>query len=117
MSTSCAKTFALASKGETSVCNVSKQMTNLSILIKNWKVNIKLTINISGYSYQSQVFAMWVVNFPVCLAGFRNLHISDQMTLIQYSWMNLMVFSLGWRSFKNVTSEFLYFAPDLILNQ
>nr|XP_029506928.1 progesterone receptor-like [Oncorhynchus nerka]XP_029506936.1 progesterone receptor-like [Oncorhynchus nerka] len=39
------------------------------------------------------------------------------MTLIQYSWMNLMVFSLGWRSFQNVTSEYLYFAPDLILSQ
>lgn len=51
------------------------------------------------------------------LQGFRNLHITDQMTLIQYSWMNLMVFSLGWRSFQNVTSEFLYFAPDLVLSQ
>lgn len=49
--------------------------------------------------------------------GFRNLHISDQMTLIQYSWMNLMVFSLGWRTFQNVTSEFLFFAPDLVLSQ
>ncbi|KAM7412718.1 hypothetical protein PAMA_020207 [Pampus argenteus] len=49
--------------------------------------------------------------------GFRNLHINDQMTLIQYSWMNLMVFALGWRSYQNVTSEFLYFAPDLVLSQ
>lgn len=49
--------------------------------------------------------------------GFRNLHIDDQMTLIQYSWMNLMIFSLGWRSFQNVTSEYLYFAPNLILSQ
>ncbi|CAL8348836.1 unnamed protein product [Arctogadus glacialis] len=60
---------------------------------------------------------LWIVRWSKSLPGFRNLHISDQMTLIQYSWMNLMVFSLGWRSFKNVTSEFLYFAPDLILNQ
>nr|XP_057935478.1 progesterone receptor isoform X2 [Doryrhamphus excisus] len=51
------------------------------------------------------------------LGGFRNLHINDQMTLIQYSWMNLMVFSLGWRSFQNVSREFLYFAPDLVLSQ
>ncbi|KAJ3591262.1 hypothetical protein NHX12_009208 [Muraenolepis orangiensis] len=58
-----------------------------------------------------------IVRWSKSLPGFRNLHINDQMTLIQYSWMNLMVFSLGWRSFKNVTSEFLYFAPDLILNQ
>ncbi|CDQ99831.1 unnamed protein product, partial [Oncorhynchus mykiss] len=55
--------------------------------------------------------------FSGLLTGFRSLHINDQMTLIQYSWMNLMVFSLGWRSFQNVTSEYLYFAPDLILSQ
>ncbi|KAK5929682.1 hypothetical protein CgunFtcFv8_010900 [Champsocephalus gunnari] len=39
------------------------------------------------------------------------------MTLIQYSWVNLMVFSLGWRSYQNVTNEYLYFAPDLVLSQ
>nr|AIE56465.1 progesterone receptor [Oreochromis niloticus] len=60
---------------------------------------------------------MWIVKWSKSLPGFRNLHINDQMTLIQYSWMNLMVFSLGWRSFQNVTSEYLYFAPDLILSQ
>ncbi|XP_047449356.1 progesterone receptor [Mugil cephalus] len=60
---------------------------------------------------------LWIVKWSKSLPGFRNLHITDQMTLIQYSWMNLMVFSLGWRSFQNVTSEFLYFAPDLILSQ
>ena len=49
--------------------------------------------------------------------GFRNLHIDDQMMLIQYSWMHLLVFALGWRSFQNVTSEYLYFAPDLVFNQ
>ncbi|XP_068172637.1 progesterone receptor [Antennarius striatus] len=60
---------------------------------------------------------LWIVKWSKSLPGFRNLHITDQMTLIQYSWMNLMVFSLGWRSFQNVTSEYLYFAPDLILSQ
>ncbi|XP_075956862.1 progesterone receptor isoform X2 [Anarhichas minor] len=60
---------------------------------------------------------LWIVKWSKALPGFRNLHISDQMTLIQYSWMNLMVFSLGWRSFQNVTSEYLYFAPDLVLSQ
>ncbi|KAF7662848.1 hypothetical protein LDENG_00225290 [Lucifuga dentata] len=60
---------------------------------------------------------MWIVKWSKSLPGFRNLHINDQMTLIQYSWMNLMVFSLGWRSFQNVTTEYLYFAPDLVLNQ
>ncbi|KAM7398988.1 hypothetical protein PAMP_018285 [Pampus punctatissimus] len=60
---------------------------------------------------------LWIVKWSKSLPGFRNLHINDQMTLIQYSWMNLMVFALGWRSYQNVTSEFLYFAPDLVLNQ
>lgn len=60
---------------------------------------------------------LWIVRWSKSLPGFRNLHIDDQMTLIQYSWMNLMIFSLGWRSFQNVTSEYLYFAPDLILSQ
>uniref|UniRef100_A0A7N8Y5V6 Progesterone receptor n=1 Tax=Mastacembelus armatus TaxID=205130 RepID=A0A7N8Y5V6_9TELE len=60
---------------------------------------------------------LWIVKWSKSLPGFCNLHITDQMTLIQYSWMNLMVFSLGWRSVQNVTSEFLYFAPDLILSQ
>ncbi|XP_077578337.1 progesterone receptor isoform X1 [Stigmatopora nigra] len=58
----------------------------------------------------------WIVKWSKSLPGFRNLHITDQMTLIQYSWMNLMVFSLGWRSYKNVTREYMYFAPDLILS-
>ncbi|XP_012777138.1 progesterone receptor isoform X2 [Maylandia zebra] len=60
---------------------------------------------------------MWIVKWSKSLPGFRNLHINDQMTLIQYSWMNMMVFSLGWRSFQNVTGEHLYFAPDLVLSQ
>ncbi|KAF0030135.1 hypothetical protein F2P81_016866 [Scophthalmus maximus] len=60
---------------------------------------------------------LWIVKWSKSLPGFRNLHITDQMTLIQYSWMNLMVFALGWRSFQNVTSEYLYFAPDLVLSQ
>ncbi|KAI1893653.1 hypothetical protein AGOR_G00125920 [Albula goreensis] len=59
---------------------------------------------------------LWIVKWSKSLPGFRSLHINDQMTLIQYSWMNLMVFSLGWRSFQNVTREYLYFAPDLILS-
>ncbi|KAJ7990093.1 hypothetical protein DPEC_G00296710 [Dallia pectoralis] len=60
---------------------------------------------------------LWIVRWSKSLPGFRSLHINDQMNLIQYSWMNLLVFSLGWRSFQNVTSEYLYFAPDLILSQ
>ncbi|XP_028817290.1 progesterone receptor [Denticeps clupeoides] len=60
---------------------------------------------------------LWIVKWSKSLPGFRSLHINDQMSLIQYSWMNLMVFSLGWRTFQNVSSEYLYFAPDLVLNQ
>ncbi|XP_051579691.1 progesterone receptor-like [Myxocyprinus asiaticus] len=59
---------------------------------------------------------LWIVRWSKSLPGFRNLHINDQMTLIQYSWMSLMVFSLGWRTFQNATNDYLYFAPDLILS-
>ncbi|KAK7808325.1 hypothetical protein U0070_002696, partial [Myodes glareolus] len=31
--------------------------------------------------------------------------------------MSLMVFGLGWRSYKHVSGQMLYFAPDLILNE
>uniref|UniRef100_A0A8C0CW60 Progesterone receptor n=1 Tax=Balaenoptera musculus TaxID=9771 RepID=A0A8C0CW60_BALMU len=58
-----------------------------------------------------------VVKWSKLLPGFRNLHIDDQITLIQYSWMSLMVFGLGWRSYKHVSGQMLYFAPDLILNE
>ncbi|XP_003780832.1 progesterone receptor isoform X1 [Otolemur garnettii] len=58
-----------------------------------------------------------VVKWSKSLPGFRNLHIDDQITLIQYSWMSLMVFGLGWRSYKNASGQMLYFAPDLILNE
>ncbi|XP_061296123.1 progesterone receptor isoform X2 [Bos javanicus] len=58
-----------------------------------------------------------VVKWSKSLPGFRNLHIDDQITLIQYSWMSLMVFGLGWRSYKHVSGQMLYFAPDLILNE
>lgn len=49
--------------------------------------------------------------------GFRNLHVDDQMTVIQHSWMGVMVFALGWRSYKNVNGRMLYFAPDLVFNE
>nr|XP_056714099.1 progesterone receptor [Euleptes europaea] len=58
-----------------------------------------------------------VVKWSKSLPGFRNLHIDDQITLIQYSWMSLMVFAMGWRSYKHVSGQMLYFAPDLILNE
>ncbi|XP_069739529.1 progesterone receptor [Phaenicophaeus curvirostris] len=58
-----------------------------------------------------------VVKWSKLLPGFRNLHIDDQITLIQYSWMSLMVFAMGWRSYKHVSGQMLYFAPDLILNE
>uniref|UniRef100_H3B583 Androgen receptor n=1 Tax=Latimeria chalumnae TaxID=7897 RepID=H3B583_LATCH len=49
--------------------------------------------------------------------GFRNLNVEDQMTLIQYSWMGIMVLAMVWRSYKNVNARMLYFAPDLVFNE
>ncbi|KAG8578758.1 hypothetical protein GDO81_010610 [Engystomops pustulosus] len=51
------------------------------------------------------------------LEGFRNLHLDDQMTLLQYSWMFLVVFALGWRSYKQANGSVLYFAPDLVIDE
>lgn len=50
-------------------------------------------------------------------AGFRNLHLDDQMTLLQYSWLFLMSFSLGWRSYQQCNGNMLCFAPDLVINE
>ncbi|KAM7374122.1 hypothetical protein PAMP_006799 [Pampus punctatissimus] len=58
-----------------------------------------------------------VVKWAKGLPGFRNLHVDDQMTVIQHSWMGVMVFALGWRSYKNVDGRMLYFAPDLVFNE
>ncbi|KAM4620319.1 LOW QUALITY PROTEIN: androgen receptor [Polymixia lowei] len=58
-----------------------------------------------------------VVKWAKGLPGFRNLHVDDQMTVIQHSWMGVMVFGLGWRSYKNVNGRMLYFAPDLVFNE
>ncbi|MGH0187395.1 UNVERIFIED_CONTAM: hypothetical protein FKN15_025224 [Acipenser sinensis] len=58
-----------------------------------------------------------IVKWSKLLPGFRCLHINDQMTLIQYSWMSMMVFALGWRSYQNFNSQILYFAPDLVFNE
>nr|3RY9_A Chain A, Ancestral Glucocorticoid Receptor 1 [synthetic construct]3RY9_B Chain B, Ancestral Glucocorticoid Receptor 1 [synthetic construct] len=57
------------------------------------------------------------VKWAKALPGFRNLHLDDQMTLLQYSWMSLMAFSLGWRSYQHTNGNMLYFAPDLIFNE
>ncbi|XP_053573132.1 glucocorticoid receptor isoform X2 [Bombina bombina] len=57
------------------------------------------------------------VKWAKAIPGFRNLHLDDQMILLQYSWMFLMVFALGWRSYKQTNGSMLYFAPDLIINE
>ncbi|XP_061575771.1 progesterone receptor [Cololabis saira] len=113
-------------------CIPSIHEIQVSQQIMNILENIEPEIVYSGYDSQQpevphlllnslnrlcEKQLLWIVKWSKALPGFRNLHINDQMTLIQYSWMNLMVFSLGWRSFQNVTSEYLYFAPDLILSQ
>lgn len=51
------------------------------------------------------------------MAGFRELHVDDQMSLIQLSWMGVMVFALGWRSYTLTNGSLLYFAPDLVFNE
>ncbi|KAM9312826.1 glucocorticoid receptor [Gastrophryne carolinensis] len=58
-----------------------------------------------------------VVKWAKAIPGFRNLHLDDQMTLLQYSWMFLVVFALGWRSYKQSNGTVLYFAPDLVIDE
>lgn len=39
------------------------------------------------------------------------------MSVIQLSWMGVMVFALGWRSYTLTNCSLLYFAPDLVFNE
>ncbi|XP_043925085.1 glucocorticoid receptor isoform X2 [Protopterus annectens] len=55
------------------------------------------------------------VKWAKTLPGFRNLPLDDQMSLIQYSWMFLMTFGLGWRSYKQSNGAMLCYAPDLVI--
>uniref|UniRef100_A0A2K5DDQ4 Glucocorticoid receptor n=1 Tax=Aotus nancymaae TaxID=37293 RepID=A0A2K5DDQ4_AOTNA len=73
---------------------------------------IMTTLNMLG---GRQVIA--AVKWAKAIPGFRNLHLDDQMTLLQYSWMFLMAFALGWRSYRQASSNLLCFAPDLIINE
>ncbi|XP_034545630.1 mineralocorticoid receptor-like [Notolabrus celidotus] len=57
-----------------------------------------------------------VVRWAKAIPGFRDLHVDDQMSLIQLSWMGVMVFALGWRSYTLTNSSMLFFAPDLVFN-
>ncbi|XP_028840442.1 glucocorticoid receptor-like isoform X2 [Denticeps clupeoides] len=57
------------------------------------------------------------VKWAKSLPGFRNLHLDDQMTLLQCSWLFLMSFSLGWRSYQQCSGNMLCFAPDLVINE
>lgn len=49
--------------------------------------------------------------------GFRDLHVEDQMCVIQSSWMGVMVLGLSWRSYTQTDASMLYFAPDLVFNE
>ncbi|XP_057588219.1 glucocorticoid receptor isoform X3 [Hippopotamus amphibius kiboko] len=73
---------------------------------------IMTTLNMLG---GRQVIA--AVKWAKAIPGFRNLHLDDQMTLLQYSWMFLMSFALGWRSYRQSSANLLCFAPDLIINE
>ncbi|XP_037543825.1 glucocorticoid receptor isoform X2 [Nematolebias whitei] len=57
------------------------------------------------------------VKWAKSLPGFRSLHLDDQMTLLQCSWLFLMSFSLGWRSYEQCNGRMLCFAPDLVINK
>ncbi|KAL4631236.1 glucocorticoid receptor-like isoform X3 [Arapaima gigas] len=57
------------------------------------------------------------VKWAKALPGFRNLHLDDQMILLQCSWLFLMSFSLGWRSYQQSNGSMLCFAPDLVINE
>lgn len=39
------------------------------------------------------------------------------MTLLQCSWLFLMCFSLGWRSYQQCNGNMLCFAPDMVINE
>lgn len=58
-----------------------------------------------------------IVKWAKGLPGFRTMALDDQMTLLRYSWMCLMTFSLSWRSYKHTNGTMLYFAPDLVFNE
>ncbi|XP_030648714.1 glucocorticoid receptor [Chanos chanos] len=60
---------------------------------------------------------IYAVKWAKALPGFRNLHLDDQMTLLQCSWLFLMTFSLGWRSYQQCNGNMLCFAPDLVFNE
>ncbi|XP_041050198.1 glucocorticoid receptor-like [Carcharodon carcharias] len=72
---------------------------------------------LSGLNNLGGLQMISVVKWAKALPGFRSLHLDDQMMLLQYSWMSLMVFSLGWRSYQHVNSNMLFFAPDLVFNE
>ncbi|XP_052498581.1 glucocorticoid receptor isoform X1 [Budorcas taxicolor] len=81
-----------------------------SVPDSTWR--IMTTLNMLG---GRQVIA--AVKWAKAIPGFRNLHLDDQMTLLQYSWMFLMAFALGWRSYRQSSSNMLCFAPDLVINE
>lgn len=39
------------------------------------------------------------------------------MTLLQCSWLFLMCFGLGWRSYQQCNGNMLCFAPDMVINE
>lgn len=81
-----------------------------SVPDSSWR--IMTTLNMLG---GRQVIA--AVKWAKAIPGFRNLHLDDQMTLLQYSWMFLMAFALGWRSYRQASANLLCFAPDLVVNE
>lgn len=60
---------------------------------------------------------LWLFAKRHVLTGFRDLQVDDQMSVIQLSWMGVMVFALGWRTYTLANCSMLYFAPDLVFNE
>ncbi|XP_023559779.1 glucocorticoid receptor isoform X1 [Octodon degus] len=81
-----------------------------SVPDSTWR--IMTTLNMLG---GRQVIA--AVKWAKAIPGFKNLHLDDQMILLQYSWMFLMAFALGWRSYRQSSGNLLCFAPDLVVNE
>ncbi|KPP68993.1 progesterone receptor-like [Scleropages formosus] len=119
---SCNSQAAVPAASTPTLHELNTRMQIISIL-----ENIEPAVVLSGYNnsqpdmphllnslnHLHDMQLLLIVKWSKLLPGFRSLDISAQECLIQYSAMSVMLLSLGWRSFQNVTREYLYFAPDM----
>ncbi|XP_018581753.1 progesterone receptor-like [Scleropages formosus] len=123
---SCNSQAAVPAASTPTLHELNTRMQIISIL-----ENIEPAVVLSGYNnsqpdmphllnslnHLHDMQLLLIVKWSKLLPGFRSLDISAQECLIQYSAMSVMLLSLGWRSFQNVTREYLYFAPDMVMNE